>query len=117
MQGGAVADAHMQRAELGVVRLDHGHVGLVHQLARQAQLRALHGQRRDVPVRLGVVLVVHLGQHVAHNLAPLVLRHIRNLRGGGAGGGGGGVREKKKKKKKKGGEGGCGKKKENYTIP
>ena len=80
-EGGAVALAHVERDVLGLEGLGHHLLRCRHELGREAHLavRAQHGERGDVAVHLGRVLL-HLGEHVADDLALAVLSDIEQLR-------------------------------------
>lgn len=80
----AITPAYVQRDVFRSEALHHRPGRLVHQLLSDAQspVRAFHSQTGDMPVRIVLTILLHLGEYISYYSALLVLRHITQLRPG-----------------------------------
>ncbi len=83
VEGSSVAFSDMQRNVFGIEGFNHGSCCLIHKLLCQSKspMRSFDSQGSDVPVRIIVsLLLLHLGQDVADNVAGAVLGDVAELR-------------------------------------
>ena len=90
---GAIADAHVQTDVATVECFDHDAGCLIHELLGEAETtigsfyrldQSINqsiktDQRRDMPMRIAGVLLLHLGENVADHLTLVVLGNVREL--------------------------------------